>query len=100
MISIIDNSEESRYELRIDEELAGLLRYRSKPKTIALMHTETGEQHRGKGLAERLVRAALEDARRRGLAVLPFCPYVKAYLERHPDDLDLVPAGERSRFGL
>ncbi|MEV1200449.1 N-acetyltransferase, partial [Microbispora rosea] len=42
--------------------------------------------------------AALDAARDAGLSVLPFCPFVKRYIERHPDYLDLVPADQRARF--
>lgn len=100
-IAIADNPEESRYEIRVGDELAGFTQYRPRPGgTIALVHTEINERFEGQGLATRLIGFALDDARSRGLAVLPFCPFVKGYVERHPDYLDLVPEAQRERFGL
>ena len=43
---------------------------------------------------------ALDDARARGLAVIPYCPFINEWLKRHPSYTDLVPADERERFGL
>ncbi|HEY3259270.1 MAG TPA: GNAT family N-acetyltransferase, partial [Pseudonocardiaceae bacterium] len=54
----------------------------------------------GRGLAGQLVQHALDDTRRRGLAVLPFCPYVRGFIARHPEYVDLVPQAQRDRFGL
>jgi predicted GNAT family acetyltransferase len=51
-------------------------------------------------MATRLVTHMLDDASRRGLTVLPFCPFVKDFISERKEYLDLVPHGERSRFGL
>lgn len=88
--TITDASEASRYEARLDGELAGVIDYVMKRGRIALVHTEVLPTFEGRGIASRLARHALDDARRRGLIVIPSCPYVKAYLERHPEDRDLV----------
>ena len=57
--------------------------------------------HRGRGLAGVLVRPVLDDARARGLAVLPHCPYVAAFIDGHREEyLDLVPVDRRAQFGL
>ena|ERR1700754_2774515 len=99
-VRIVDNAEEQRYELLVDGEPAGTLLYSSRPGLIALNHTEVDDRFEGQGLAGRLVSFALDDARSHGLAVLPFCPFVNAYLKRHPEYVDLVPAEHRKRFGL
>lgn len=99
-LALIDNPEESRYEIRLDDELAGFLRYRAKPGQIALIHTEVDERFEGQGLGGRLISFALDDARERGLAVLPFCPFANAYIQRHPEYIDLVPEDRRAGFGL
>ncbi|GAA2030352.1 GNAT family N-acetyltransferase [Pseudokineococcus marinus] len=57
---------------------------------VALVSTETDLDRQGEGLAGRLVGAAMDDLRQRGLRVRPDCPYVAAWLERHPDQQDLV----------
>ena len=89
-LTITDATAASRYEAHLDGELAGVIDYISKRGRIALVHTEVTPAFEGRGIASRLARHALDDARRRGLIVIPLCPYVLAYLERHPEDRDLV----------
>jgi predicted GNAT family acetyltransferase len=94
---VVDNAEGQRYELWLGETLAGVIVYRPRPDALALVHTEVDPAFEGRGLAAKLVAAALDDVRRRGLEILPLCPYVRSYLERHPDDADLVaPRAARS----
>ena len=81
-------------------EIAGFVDYRLEENQIAFLHAETEDGFRGKGIAGHLVRASLDSARGRGLAVLPFCPYVRRWIGEHPDYADLVPAGRRAEFGL
>jgi predicted GNAT family acetyltransferase len=64
------------------------------------VHTEIDDAFEGRGLGSILVRAALDAARSRGLAVRPDCPFVRGYIARHPEYLDLVPADLRPRVGL
>lgn len=99
-IEIVDNRDEDRYELRIGGELAGIVQYRSRDDRIGLIHTEIDRDFEGQGLASRLIRHTLDDARARGLSVLPYCPFVKDYIRRHPDYLALVPETKRRSFGL
>ena len=81
--------------------LAGLAQYRlTDPGLIVFIHTEIDDAFEGRGLGSILVRAALDAARSRGLAVRPDCPFVRGYIARHPEYLDLVPADLRPRFGL
>lgn len=100
MIEVIDNASESRYEVRVDGELAGFSQYRQRPAGLAFIHTEIDDRFEGQGLGGKLVSFALDDARSRGLAVLPFCPFVKGYIDRHPEYLDLVPEERRHDFEL
>jgi predicted GNAT family acetyltransferase len=99
-IEVADAPERGRYELSIDGEVVGYSAYRARPGLIAFVHTEVDERLQGRGLADRLIRFALEDARARSLAVLPFCPFVKAFIERHREFEELVPAAYREQFGL
>lgn len=89
-----DNQEGRRYELVNGDELLGEIRYRTEPGVIVLVHTQVAPQAEGQGVGSRLVAAALENIRSRGLRLVPTCRFVKAYLERHPEQLDLV-ADER-----
>jgi predicted GNAT family acetyltransferase len=99
-IEVADAPDRERYELSVDHEVAGFTAYRARPGLIAFVHTEVDERLRGRGLGDRLIRFALEDARARGLAVLPFCPFVKAFIEHHREFETLVPESYREKFGL
>jgi uncharacterized protein len=57
---------------------------------IVLVHTEVVPAVEGRGVASRLVSAALDDIRARGLRVVPICPFVRHYLGRHPEYGDLL----------
>jgi predicted GNAT family acetyltransferase len=96
-----DNPFEGRYEIRLDGRTAGFTTYKSKPDLIAFLHTEVDPSLEGHGLGSRFVGSALDDARERGLEVLPFWPFVNEFIRRHRDDyVELVPADYRRQFGL
>lgn len=96
-----DNAEQGRYEVWVDDERAGFTDYRLSGERIAFTHTEVADAFGGRGLARKLVADALSDARRRGLGVLPFCPYVRKVIAENTDKyLDLVPVEDRARFQL
>ena len=82
-ITVADNADGERYEIRVDGKLAGFVKYRLRPGSIELIHTEINDEFEGRGLGSRLISFALDDARERGLAVLPFCPFVNDYIQRH-----------------
>ncbi len=95
-----DAPERSRYEITVDGELAGFAAYERHHHSVAFTHTEIDPRFEGHGLASQLIRAALDDVRADGTPVLPFCPFVRAFIERHPDYLALVPEARREAFGL
>lgn len=84
------NPEELRYEALRDGQLVGLIRYRTEPGVVVLVHTEVDEAVEGTGVGSQLVSGALDDLRARGLRLVPLCPFVAAYLRRHPEYADLV----------
>ena len=84
-----NNEAAHRYELEVDGELA-VAEYRLQPGRIIFTHTEVPDALEGRGIGSKLVRAALDDARARGLKVVPTCPFVKHYISRHPDTRDLL----------
>jgi predicted GNAT family acetyltransferase len=88
--TITDADAAQRYEARLDGDRAGFLDYVVKHDRIALIHTEVLPAYQGRGIGESLARFALDDARRRGLRVIVTCPYVRAYVERHPETHDIV----------
>lgn len=85
-----DDPQELRYEAIREGRLVGVIRYRVEPGVVVLVHTEVDEAVEGTGVGSQLVRGALADLRARGLRVVPLCPFVAAYLRRHPEDADLV----------
>jgi uncharacterized protein len=101
---VTDNPGASRYELHIGTALAGFVDYRLRDHdsgtVISLIHTEVEPAFEGQGLATHLARFSLDDARARGLAVLPFCPYITSWIKKHPEYTDLVPEDRRGEFGL
>lgn len=99
-IVVTDARERERFEVTVDGELAGFLDYRTRRGLLALVHTEVDDRFEGRGLGGRLARLALEQARKRDLAVFPFCPFVSAWIKRHPEYADLVPAAYRTNFDL
>ena len=99
-IEVTDAPARERYEISVNGAIAGFTIYRVRPGLIAFVHTEVDERFQGRGLASRLIGFALDDARARGLAVLPFCPFVMAFIEEHREFEDLVPEEYRDKFGL
>jgi predicted GNAT family acetyltransferase len=97
---VLDVAERSRFEIHVDGKLAGHAAYRTRRGTITLTHTEIDGEFEGQGLGGKLVRGALDSARARGLAVLPQCPFVRSWLHKHGDYVDLVPEDQRARFGF
>ena len=99
-IDVQDNPQQSRFEIHVDGALAGFTQYRLARDTISFTHTEVDDAYAGQGLAKILVTQALDAARDTGLRVLPFCPYVRRFISRHRDYVDLVPEDQRARFDL
>lgn len=99
-VTVRDNREQSRFEVRVGDDVAGFASYELRGSTILFVHTEVAPEYEGRGLGSALARAALEAARDRGLGVLPYCPFIRSYIARHPEHTDLVPAEQRSRFHI
>jgi predicted GNAT family acetyltransferase len=99
-IEIVNEPEAKRYSISVDGDLAGFTQYRERSGGLAFVHTEIDDRFEGQGLGSRLISFALDDARSRDLEVLPFCPFVKSYIQRHREYAGLVPEDQRSRFGL
>jgi len=98
---VVDAPGNERFEIRAGDEVIGFTQYKRRGHLIALIHTEVSPEDAGKGVASRLISATLDTSREHGMAVLPFCPFVRGYIEKHPDEyLDLVPAEFRKDFRL
>jgi predicted GNAT family acetyltransferase len=99
-LEIVDNPAERRYEARLAGDLVGLSEYRQAGSRRIVIHTEVAPEHEGKGIGARLARGLLDDIRARGFTLTPRCPFVRAFVERHPEYADLVAgAGRADRSG-
>lgn len=99
-VEVTDHREESRFEARIDGELAGFATYTRERGVLTVHHTQVGDDFQGMGVAGDLAQWALDGARGQNLAVVPECPFVAGYIKKHPEYVDLVPEEQRARFGL
>ncbi len=88
----------SRFELRVDDELVGWAEYLPAGESVIIAHTEIDERREGEGLGSVLVRGTLDRIRAGGKTVIPTCPFTAAYIQRHPEYVDLVDPGLRGRF--
>jgi uncharacterized protein len=87
--SVRHNAAESRFELLQDGQLS-VADYRLGDGEMVMTHTYVPPQLRGRGIAEKIVRAALEHAQAEGLRVVPACSYVEVFIQRHPEFQSLV----------
>jgi predicted GNAT family acetyltransferase len=98
--SVVDVPERGRFEIRLGERVVGLASYHVDNGTMTLPHTEIDPSVGGRGLGTALVAGVLQAARERGLHVLPYCSFVRHYIQQHPEDVDLVADEDRPHFGL
>jgi predicted GNAT family acetyltransferase len=87
---VVHHTDESRYEIYDGSALAGFAEYTCSEGAVTFTHTEIEPAFEGKGLAGRLIKAALDDVRQRQLQAVPLCPFVAAFVRRHPEYRDLV----------
>jgi uncharacterized protein len=81
--AVTDNREARRFELVVDGQTA-VLTYERTPTSLVLVHTEVPPSLRGHHLADALAQAAIDAAHAERLQVVVVCPFVKAYLRKHP----------------
>lgn len=97
-VRVVNNAEASRYEAYVGPELAGFSEYRIRPDVIVFTHTEVDDAFEGKGVGSALAKGALEDVRAHGGQIVPLCPFIAAYIRRHPDFHDLIAEHYRREF--
>jgi predicted GNAT family acetyltransferase len=86
---IINNVERQQFQVQIDGEV-GYLEYRLSDGMLVLMHTEVPEKLSGRGIGSALAGYAFEYAREKGMSVKIYCPFVLAWLKKHPEQGDIV----------
>lgn len=89
-VDVVDDTDGSAYRATIDGDRAGVLSYVRSDGVIDLQHTAVPDEFGGKGVGSALIRFALDEARRSGERVVPTCPFVQSYLDKHPDQRDLL----------
>jgi predicted GNAT family acetyltransferase len=90
-LTVTDNPAKSRYELREDDRLLGFTEYHERADGVLVFpHTVITEPKRGAGYGATLVRGALDDVRAKGRTIVAECPFVKRFVEEHPDYQDLL----------
>jgi predicted GNAT family acetyltransferase len=87
--AVRNNTALNRFELDLDGKMA-VAYYKLSPGVITFLHTEVPQEMSGHGIGSQLVAGALESARAQGLKVVPRCPFVSAYMAKHPEFNDLL----------
>ena len=88
-LPVVNNEEKQRFEMHVNGEVAVLL-YKEQADHITLVETLVPPALEGRGIGSSLARAGLEYAREHGLSVTPQCPFVRRYLEKHPEYQDVI----------
>ncbi|WP_067901160.1 GNAT family N-acetyltransferase [Nocardia vaccinii] len=88
--SVVRNDAQLRYEIWYQDRLAGFAEYRERENDTVFIHTEVDTEYAGKGLGGVLAEAAIEDVVERGRAIVPRCPFIKGWLDKHPEYDDHV----------
>jgi predicted GNAT family acetyltransferase len=89
-LRVEENPQQRRYEVYVGDRLGGFTAYRKRGDALVFTHTEIEPDLEGGGVGSRLVRGALDDVRAQGLKLVPLCPFVAAYVRRHPEYANLL----------
>ncbi|HEU4586019.1 MAG TPA: GNAT family N-acetyltransferase [Gemmatimonadaceae bacterium] len=90
-VQVTKNDADGQFQIR-DEDKVASLAYSERDGKLYLIHTEVPKPLEGRGYGSALAKTALEYAKEHGLKVVPFCPFARAYLQRHPEYAALVKA--------
>ena len=88
-LNIFNNEQRQQFQVHLDGAIASL-EYRLNDGMIVLMHTEVPENLGGRGIGSAMVQFALDYARANHLPVKVYCPFVAAFIKRHPEYTDIV----------
>jgi predicted GNAT family acetyltransferase len=102
-VTTTHNPDRHRYEAQVDGEPAGFAAYEpadpaeaGAEPVVVFTHTEVDDRFEGQGVGSALARAALDDVRSQGRRVVPQCPFIRAWIEKHPDYQDLVESSRHA----
>ena len=99
-LEFVENTATHHYEAKQDGSVVGFVEYRESNGVRLLTHTEVSEKLEGQGVGSRLVKFALESIKASGASLVPMCPFVAAYIQRHREYSDLVKLEHRAMYGL
>jgi hypothetical protein len=99
-LRVIDEPSRQRYEASLGDRVVGFAEYRAVRGRLILFHTEVDPTLEGRGVGGRLASGVLDDIRARGLKVTVKCPFIRAFIERHPAYQDLHAEREVAHTGL
>lgn len=89
-IEVEDRPGEGRFAVTVDGEDAGGAHYKRRGDRLIFDHTEVSDRYEGKGVGSALARSALDTVRAAGERVVPLCPFINSYIQRHPEYQELV----------
>ena len=98
-VDVINNTEAHRFEVNLDGEVA-FAEYNLVDHGIILPHTLVPESFEGKGVASALAKTSLGYAREHGLKVIPTCPFMSGYIQKHPECHDIVHDSFKAKLGI
>jgi predicted GNAT family acetyltransferase len=90
MPEVRDNADANRFEIVVDDAVAGFVDYKRADGVVDMLHTEVGDAYEGQGLGGKLARGALDLVRGEGSKVVPTCGFIKGWIEKHEDYQDLL----------
>jgi hypothetical protein len=92
-MSVQIRHETTRYVAYLDGDEVGELAYSRSGDLVTAWHTEVAEAAEGQGVGSALAQTFLDDTRATGRRVVPRCPFVRGWIDKHPDYADLVRSG-------
>jgi predicted GNAT family acetyltransferase len=92
-VTVVDNSDASRFEARADGAVAGFAEYRREPEALVVVHAEVDPAYEGRGIGSTLARGMLDQLRDQGVTVRPECPFVRSYVRKHWDRYGAMVTG-------
>lgn len=98
-LAILNNVDKHRFEADLGDGSLAIADYLLRDGRMVFAHTEVPTAHEGQGIATALVRFALQFARERELKVVPVCPFFAAYIDKHPEEQDLLVLNSPQRLG-
>jgi hypothetical protein len=99
-LTIEDNQAAGQYEAKLDGKVVAFADYRPIGQSIMFTHTEVDEKLEGKGVGGKLIQFALDDTKAKHMTAIPMCPFVKLYIQRHKEYIDVVHPAHRHVFGM